>query len=462
MNILPCASVNRAADWHSICRDIFGWEAEAPPTKSLAKAPILFVDLTNPRRHNKEKDAIAKDASNNNNHENMDDNDHLAEFWSTAIHQVEENMDRMISWLQEKEWSYVSPRTSDEEASLIQSTIGSYTVTTANELENLRRHYQTLIQQQQQQQQQEAKNYPRSPQQQQHDMAMIQILSERLKERVAEPFNKSQKRRQRRAVQLWQEPLHCRYVPLLKALEAEDDPEEDDELDKVLGLSREEESPQVRDRRFHPTQPRISLGHEQRFLEAYNPPMAGSSPQMPESLFAQQIMPRSKRARPSSTLQEHANESSVTNKPLSPIKNLNEQRIKRTRLQSAEKPKQHSMDNENSGFATEMTIDAEELHQESVLLQARRQQHDLDAVQSMETTMVQITALLSQFSELVSNQQEEVWQIHDAVKDSKDNVEKGQDQLIDAKERTENSKHFMASAIFGMGVAMLFFHWVRP
>jgi hypothetical protein len=101
------------------------------------------------------------------------------------------------------------------------------------------------------------------------------------------------------------------------------------------------------------------------------------------------------------------------------------------------------------------------LQQEAVLLKAKVE-NDLDAVQAMEQSMVDITALLSQFSELVASQQENVWNIHDATATTKENMEQGQEELVDATARTKASRHWTATGITAMGLILLIFHWIRP
>jgi t-SNARE complex subunit (syntaxin) len=88
-------------------------------------------------------------------------------------------------------------------------------------------------------------------------------------------------------------------------------------------------------------------------------------------------------------------------------------------------------------------------------------QNDLDTVKQMEQNMVNVATLISQFSNLVTEQQEEIWQIHDAAENTKDNMEKGQENLVDAAERTKWSKHHMAWSVFAMAVTLLFFHALR-
>ena len=79
-----------------------------------------------------------------------------------------------------------------------------------------------------------------------------------------------------------------------------------------------------------------------------------------------------------------------------------------------------------------------------------------------ELILLLLTALLSRFTDLITEQQEDIFQIHDQALKSKENVNKGQDQLVDAANRGEKSKHPMATFIFVMALLMLFFNWILP
>jgi len=87
--------------------------------------------------------------------------------------------------------------------------------------------------------------------------------------------------------------------------------------------------------------------------------------------------------------------------------------------------------------------------------------NDLDSVQQMETRMVEITTLIGQFSNLVQNQQEQVEIIHENAKETKENLDKGQENLIDAAERTKKSKHYKAWSILAMASVLMFFQILR-
>ena len=73
--------------------------------------------------------------------------------------------------------------------------------------------------------------------------------------------------------------------------------------------------------------------------------------------------------------------------------------------------------------------------------------------------MTEFTVLLAQFSNLVCEQQMEITTIHETTVQSKKNVEKGHDLLVDAAERTKKSRHYMLHGdrrgIHGIRVAIL-------
>jgi len=104
----------------------------------------------------------------------------------------------------------------------------------------------------------------------------------------------------------------------------------------------------------------------------------------------------------------------------------------------------------------------EGLQKESALLTAATLQNKLSGVHKVESQMMQITSLLSQFSSLVSQQQDELADIHENTVKSKGNVDKGKDQLIKATERGKKSRHYFAMFITALGILLLFFNWIVP
>ena len=108
------------------------------------------------------------------------------------------------------------------------------------------------------------------------------------------------------------------------------------------------------------------------------------------------------------------------------------------------------------------TARQEALEREAALMTMKYVRGDLDSVQQMEQSMMQITALLAQFANLVTEQQESVQDIHQKTGAAKENVSKGQEELIKAKDRTVQSSHYTATAIFVLTLVLLLFHELRP
>lgn len=104
----------------------------------------------------------------------------------------------------------------------------------------------------------------------------------------------------------------------------------------------------------------------------------------------------------------------------------------------------------------------DQLQQESATLLATYQHSDLEGVQKVERSMVEITQLLSRFTDLITEQQEDIFMIHDQAIKSKENVDKGQDQLVDAVTRGKKSTHPMATFIVLAALLLLLFNWITP
>lgn len=408
-------------EWRSCCLRAGGWDEE------LLDAPLVFEGKDIYGESNVV--TVISLVNNGDGNEEQQDEDHMVDGWIGAVREIEKNMNRMIAWFHEKKRAYSSVHTPDEEASLIQSTIASYTASTANELEELRSVLLTK----------ERSEYAHRPQEFEHHNIMVQTLLQRLKGEVAEPFGKFQKLRQREAVKLWQNPLRVElYLPPV---------EDDDEMDAALGISSSRDHP---DQRFIPQRPRLPL--QAKFMDAYND--AGhqsSSLEKPVSLFSK----RSKRDAVSPT----ASSSPPQIPPDKRRKPFTSFATKTGQRPSAN-PQHHvppNMGNEDDLHYAQ----PQDLEQEAVLLKASLE-NDLDQIQKMETTMVNITTLLSQFADLVAGQQEDIMHIHDAAETTKENLDKGQEKLLDAADRTQQSKHYMATAITAMGVMLLVIHWIRP
>ncbi|GKY99968.1 hypothetical protein MPSEU_000950400 [Mayamaea pseudoterrestris] len=406
------ASTNLKREWRKCYLDAMGFElrddegdeddddtSERPKTDAK-RSRTMFVNLVPPIEN-------ALPPSGSDTHKPVD-------AWTETALQVQNNVLEMAAWIQKKKWDYISVTMPDDEASLIASTVTSFIPTTANEIESLRQMTQTI------------QNHT----QQQHKMGIVQILMVLLREHVADPFALLQKQRSRTAVALWQNPLQCRLVAPNAAVYQHDD-DEDDDLDNALGISpsmtaRERQQKQC----FQPTRPAHLLQHG--FLETYKD--VGRRRQRPDSVLF------SKRARRSTEIL-----------PVDERMNIPyASKTSTTMRQDVSVPPETN---------TNYYLSPETLQQESLLLAVN---HDLDSVQLVEQRMVDITTLLSQFASLVTEQQEFVQDIYETTSDAKTNMDKGQEELIKAKETVKAGKHYTAKAIFVMGVLLLVLHWVVP
>ncbi|KAL7507450.1 hypothetical protein ACHAXN_004940 [Cyclotella atomus] len=104
----------------------------------------------------------------------------------------------------------------------------------------------------------------------------------------------------------------------------------------------------------------------------------------------------------------------------------------------------------------------QQLQRESAALLSTYQHSDLESIHKVERSMVEITQLISRFTDLITEQQEDIVMIHDQALKSKENVDKGQNQLVDAAKRGERGGHWMATFIVVMAILLLFFNWILP
>lgn len=365
------------------------------------------------------------------------DSNHRDDPWMQTAVQIESNIREMATWIRRKQREYVKLDTPDEEASLIQSTVTSFTATTANEIESL--HQCVAI---------NLKSNSAQQQKQQHCAGIVQILMVELKENVAEPFGRLSKQRHRAAVQLWQTPLQCRlWTPTTTARRTTTMSKNEKETLELLGLDDESEqslaTTKMTDQRFQPV--RASHRLHRDFLQSYERTKGPTNSKLlrPPSLFRSDTSDNEPKFEGTHQQQLHAHDTKTVQ---SKNKNKHDQLL--------------SVADDDYYASHENSNDAAALQQEAIQLQAKTHS-DLDSVQKMEQTMVDITALLSQFANLVTEQQEDVWEIHDATVSTKENLQKGQENLMDAAERTASSKHYMATAITAMGVLLLLLNWLR-
>eukprot|EP01083_Nonionella_stella_P118450 353610_1 len=100
------------------------------------------------------------------------------------------------------------------------------------------------------------------------------------------------------------------------------------------------------------------------------------------------------------------------------------------------------------------------LQQEQIFLTNTVQNTKLDSVHKVESQMMQITSLLSQFASLISQQQEEIQIISEATSKSRENVDDGREKLVQATEQRKKGRHYFALIIVGMGFILLFMNYI--
>ena len=325
--------------------------------------------------------------------------------WTNNALRMQTGLTKMSQWIAIKKHDYVGLGMEDEEASLIQSTVTTFAATTAAELETLRK----LI--------------PSNDSGHRH--GIVQILLTQLQEQITQPFSVLQKQRTRQAVQLWQSPWQCQLAQSRTTTLLTADPLFHDET------SAGESS----DKRF---MARATLMIPQEdFLEKYQRDPLQEPVVRPA--FLDRIRERIKLERQQQGLEN------VVNTPQRLVAPIVPKMVQPAPIL----PYQETQDFEQS------------LQQEAALLQETIVQSDLDSVQKMEQRMVEITTLIGQFSNLVSEQQEEILDIAQHAQETKQNMTKGQENLVDATERTRQSKHYLAWTIFGLTLTLLFFHTLR-
>ena len=416
------------------------------------------------------------------------DNDVDIDPWMKNAYRIQADVNRMTNWIQRKRYEFVSVDMNDEEASLIQSTVTTFLAATATDLETLR----NMILPSQSTSNINSKNSNTSSSAMNNitnDMAshragIVQILLEQLKEQLAGPFNQMQKQRTRVAVQLWQNPLQCRLYQRKKAKKVpfntkttadkstqnvmqqmfdDDDEDYDDEVDENV----------ARDQRFYPQGgrqvPPTTMTHKfgDNFLESFkisnsmgNNGVPRNRPEFVSELLENRHNLKKRR------LMEQKQQDIEDDDEFNDGTNIDRPQVHHQQQQSpplqAHKSPQLKMPYQQQHLHDENyeLQRQEELRQEAMVLQMKVNS-DLESVQKVEQTMVEITTLISQFSNLVSEQQDDIIQIHETAQTAKDNIQKGQENLVDATERTKRSKHYMAWMIFAMTVVLLFFHTIK-
>ena len=358
--------------------------------------------------------------------------------WMDNAGRIYEGMVQIHQLLHRKKASYLQPNNNNNsstasssshshelEASLLESTVLSYVATTANQIDSLR----TSI----------ASTDRSSPvvafngDYELHCQGIVSFLMQNLKEEIANPFKLLQKQRTRPAMALWDQPLQCRLNPETF------DPNDQDNSNS-------------NDLRFLPdnNDDAPSSANDASFMNKYQSPG-----------FSQDDLKR-----PTSMLLKETTTSMLLKETTTSASEEQERKPLRPMATTKPEPKNEGMPYQNEGFLPQEDREQQQqrneaLAQEAVLLTALVQ-NDLDSIQQVEARMTEITTLLSQFSELVTEQQADIAMIHETTVRSKQNVVKGQDHLIDAAERVQRSKHYMATLIVILALVLLFFNAIAP
>jgi len=398
------ASCDLRKEWEQSCAKAMGFNSDAPPYADDNAQPVIHIlNLMD----DGDADTTMSEASNST----------TEDYWMDNANQIAASITQMADMIVKNQRAYVTGDLTDEEASVLESTVLSFSATAANQIDALRG----------------AMDQYQSPDYVHHCSGIVASLMLRLREQVANPMASLQKQRTRTAMTIYQQPLSCRLVIREQSADRETDGTVWDQLvEDDEGASLEQ--------RFRPQHAAPSMSTDFMATYASNEDEIMSYLQRPPSLFQQK------------TQQETKIEESAKQPPTKQLKfSAKTKKVHEERLMYHQQQEDVRLQEETQ----------QELQKEAVLLEASLQ-NDLDSVYQVEQRMTEITALLSQFSTLVSEQQEEIVTIHDTARSSKENVSKGQESLVDAKERTKRSKHYMATVVWSVALILLFFNYVTP
>jgi len=401
------ASYNREEDWVRCCSQAsgFDWVDEFEEDSANAvdenesETPFRVQAVVNLLEDHEVDDGESTDRN-------------ICDPWMENSLRIQEDLFRMAEWIRSKQSDYAGLAMGDDEAALIQSTITSFAATTANELETLRKIIPASAS--------DVSN---------HRSGIVQVLLMMLQSLVTFPFGRLQKQRTRPAVHIWQNPQECK---IFQPKSTKD--KNNSFIDLLDGDGHDK-----REQRFLPISPR--LVNDDNFETRYQDQRQINKRVPLRPTFLENI--------------ENDDEDESDREGLDSTGGLTQASHVPTPL-----PKPQIITNEYVSTEESNRQMEEDLQQEVAMLTVAAQ-NDLDSVQQMEQRMIEITTLISQFANLVGEQQEEILQIHDSAKESKANVNKGQESLVDATDRQKKSRHLLAWIVFGMSMTLLFFHVLR-
>lgn len=88
-----------------------------------------------------------------------------------------------------------------------------------------------------------------------------------------------------------------------------------------------------------------------------------------------------------------------------------------------------------------------------------RMNHLVQDAQSVQRQLGQLSELMTKFSVEIVKQKEEMCRIVDVVQQSNINIEKGNDQLIEATSTSADFRFFVLLFLIVMSATLLFLHW---
>jgi len=309
---------------------------------------------------------------------------------------------------------------SDDDVTIFESSIASFMTSTASQIDTLRQSIEDMS---------VASEDVRS-----HRTGIISHLVSELRE-IMDDFRSMQLVRNREELDLYRDPLKCCY--------------HEGEKDGVLDM------------------PSDGIGHAFELDEEYLDMLEREEEEFQASYemddsddVLRRILAEPLPSFP--TKRRKKQEENFQAAPQQPRQMPMQMEKKRNALQpqnSKESFKKRIIENLPSQVQTEQN-QAVILQQEQIFLTAQVQNTKLDAAHKVESQMMQITSLLSQFSSLISEQQEEIQVIADSTVKSRQNVDKGREKLVLATEQRKRSRHYFAWIIFSMGLLLLFLNAV--
>ncbi len=87
-------------------------------------------------------------------------------------------------------------------------------------------------------------------------------------------------------------------------------------------------------------------------------------------------------------------------------------------------------------------------------------QSDVDAARQVESTMMEITELLQLFSTNIEQQKEEIEALYSNTIDSKENLNKGNEQLAQAHQQGTSARFYIIFFFSTLTFTLLFIHYV--